>query len=78
MMTLNEFIELFCAELNERDFTPIDTSTDFHNLETWDSITALLVMVMIEEQFDIRITGDDMRNCNTIEDLYNLIKSKSQ
>lgn len=77
-MTLGEFFEHFCAELDVLDLTTIDTSTDFKKIEGWDSLNALLVIAMIEEQFDIRITGDDMRNCKTVEDLYKLIQSRLQ
>lgn len=77
-MTLAEFFEHFCAEIDVMDLTTIDTSTDFKKIEGWDSLNALLVIAMVEDQFDIRITGDDMRNCKTVEDLYQLIQSKSQ
>jgi acyl carrier protein len=31
---------------------------------------------MAAEQYDVQLKGDDMRNAQTIEDLYNTVKSK--
>ncbi len=32
---------------------------------------------MIDEEYDITIKGDDIRNSDTIEDLFNIVKSKA-
>ena len=77
-MTLDEFFKHFCEEIDVLDLTNVEPSTDFKKIEGWDSLNALLVIAMIEEKINIRITGDDMRNCKTVEDLYKLIQSKSQ
>ena len=76
MMELDKFFELFCEELDETDFTTVSTSTDFKNIREWDSLVALSIISMIDEEFEILLTGNDMMNSTSIEDLYNLVKSK--
>jgi acyl carrier protein len=76
MMTLDEFFELFCEELDEVDIESINIKTDFKNIEEWDSLVALSIIAMIDEEFEILLTGSDMMNSTTIEDLYNLILNK--
>ncbi len=76
MMTLDTFFDCFCDELDDTDVNTIDTSTDFKNIEEWDSLVALSIIAMIDEEFEILVTGSDMMRSTTIEDLYNLILSK--
>lgn len=78
MMTLDNFFEHFCAELEDVDPTIINTSTDFKNIDQWDSLIALSIIAMIDEEFEIRITGSDIIRSKTIEDLYKLIQNKLQ
>jgi acyl carrier protein len=75
-MTLNEFVARFAEEFDEtpkEDFTP---STIFKDLDEWGSLTALSIVSMVDEEYDKRITGADLRSVSTIEDLYNLIEAK--
>lgn len=38
--------------------------------------TALSVIAMIDEEYDVKIKGDDVRNSQTINDLYEIVKSR--
>ena len=75
-MTLDEFVKAFAAEFDdtpEEQFTP---ATNYKSLEEWGSLTALSIIALAMEGFEKKITGADLRACNTIEDLYNLIQTK--
>ena len=76
MMKLEEFFELFCEELDDTDLSAVSTLTDFKNIDVWDSLTALSIISMIDEEFEILLTGNDMLNSTSIEDLYTLVESK--
>ena len=76
MMQLEEFFELFCEELDDTDLSLVNTLTDFKNIDVWDSLTALSVISMIDEEFEILLTGNDLLNSTSIEDLYKLVESK--
>lgn len=54
-------------------FTP---ETKFHDLDEWTSLTALSIIAMVDDEYDVRIKGDDIRNSVTIEDLYNIVASR--
>ena len=54
-------------------FTP---ATRFRELAEWSSLTALSVMAMVDEEYDVQLNGDQMRSVQTIEELYNLVTSK--
>lgn len=77
-MTLDEFLECFLEELDVVDLKDIKTSTNFIRIPGWDSINALVIIAMIEEKFEVRLTSSDLEKSKTIEDLYNLIQDKLQ
>lgn len=76
IMELNAFIANFADQFDDTDASEIQASTEFHELEEWDSLIALAVLNMTEKKFGKRITFDDMKGCNTVEDLFNVIQSK--
>lgn len=52
------------------------SETKFKELEEWSSLTALSVIAMIDEEYDVKIKGDDVRNSQTVNDLYEIVKSR--
>ena len=76
MKSLNEFVELFAEQFDETDASEIQASTVFKELDEWSSLVALSVIAMVDEEFDVTIKGDDIRNSKTIEDLFNAVKLK--
>ena len=75
-MELKEFIENFANQFDETDASEIKAETEFRALDEWSSLIALSVIAMVDEEYDITIKGDDIRNSKTVEDLYNIVKSK--
>lgn len=50
--------------------------TKFKELEEWSSLTALSVIAMIDEEYDVKRLSDDVRNSQTVNDLYEIVKSR--
>lgn len=75
-MTLNEFVARFAEEFDETPVEQITPATEFKNLDEWGSLTALSIVSMVDEEYDKRITGADLRSVSTIEELYNLVEAK--
>lgn len=75
-MELKEFIENFADQFDDTDVSEFMAETKFKELDEWSSLIALSVIAMVDEEYDVTIKGDDIRNSNTIEDLYNIVKSK--
>lgn len=76
-MELNVFIEKFAEQFEETDACEITASTEFKNLDEWSSLIALSVIAMVDEEFEITIKGEDIRNSKTVEDLFNAVKAKA-
>jgi len=69
-MNLIEFVAAFAAEFTETPLDMFNEKVKFKELDEWDSLMALSIISMAEENFNVRITGKDLRECETIEDLY--------
>lgn len=76
-MELKNFIEKFAAQFDNTDASEFKPDTEFKALDEWSSLTALSIIAMVDEEYDITIKGDDIRNSETIEDLFNTVKSKA-
>ncbi|WP_305156536.1 acyl carrier protein [uncultured Muribaculum sp.] len=76
-MELNEFVEKFAEQFDDTDASAITASTDFKALDEWSSLIALSIIAMADEEYDVTLKGDDIRNATTIEDLFNTIKAKA-
>ena len=76
-MELNNFVQNFADQFDETDASEFKAGTVFHELDEWSSLVALSIIAMIDEEYDITIKGDEMRAAVTIEDLFNIVKSKA-
>lgn len=76
MNDIDKFIESFKEILDNPDDVTISSSTLFKDLEDWDSLTNLSLMVMVDSDFNVKLNADEIKNCNTISDLFNTIRSK--
>jgi acyl carrier protein len=75
-MVLNDFIELFAEELEDTPIENVTATTLFRELDEWSSLTALSIISMVDENFEKRLTGADLRSVETLEELYNLVLAK--
>lgn len=75
-MKLNEFIENFAEQFDDTDVSEITATTAFHDLDEWGSLTAMGVIAFVKTEYGKTLTGKEMKECVTVEDLFNLISSK--
>ena len=76
-MDIKDFIQNFADQFEETDASEITPATDFKSLDEWSSLTALSVIAMVDEEYDVTIKGDDIRNAVTVEDLFKVVESKA-
>lgn len=70
MKSLDEFVALFAEQFDDTDASEIKAETVFHELDEWSSLIGLSVIAMVDEEFDVALKGDDVKNAVTVEDLY--------
>ena len=75
-MEIKEFIEKFAEIFDDTDASALTPETKFRELDEWSSLAALGVIALADEEFDVELSGAEMRSANTIQELFNLITSK--
>lgn len=75
-MELNEFIANFAEQFDDTDASEIQVNTDFHDIDEWGSLVGMGVIAMVKTVYGKTITGKEIRECVTVEDLFNLVASK--
>lgn len=71
MMNKEKFLEILTNEL-ELD-TVLTLKSNFKELEEWDSMTAMLLIGVVSNEFDFNLTGDDIVELTTVESLIDKI-----
>lgn len=74
-MEITEFIDKFSEIFDDTDVSILSPDTKFRDLEEWSSLSALGVIALADEEFNVEISGTDIRQANTIQELYDLIKN---
>ena len=75
-MELKDFIEKFASQFPDEDPSVFTPDTDFHELDSWTSMTGLSVVAMIFHEYGVEIESMDIREADTIEDLFNTVKER--
>ncbi|MGB4655589.1 MAG: acyl carrier protein [Bacteroidales bacterium] len=75
-MTINDFINKIEDEYE--DITPGTLKPDsiFRDVFEWNSINALILIALVKTEYDVTIDANDIQNSKTINDLFEIIKSR--
>jgi acyl carrier protein len=76
-MKIELFISSFEELFDQLEDGPITAETEFKELDDWDSLMALSLIAMVDELYGLKLNGDDIRQSNTIAELFSLISQKS-
>lgn len=75
-MEIKEFVEKFGEIFDDTDVSTLSPETNFREVDEWSSLSALGVIALADEEFDVEISGSEIRQVNTIQELFDLINSK--
>jgi len=68
---LNQFISQFDDEP-----TGVTMDTDFRDIDDWDSLTALGIISMIDDEYNVKLSGEELKSSKTVMDIFNIVKTK--
>jgi acyl carrier protein len=63
------------AELLEVD--SVNAQDEITSFEAWDSLTRLSIIALVDDEYSVTISAQDILNAKTVEGLYKLIQSKN-
>lgn len=73
-MDKNQFIKQLQDQFEEPVL--LDFDSDFKSLDNYDSIVALSIISMVDDEYNVSVDGNDMKKIRSVGELYNLVKSR--
>lgn len=75
-MNRDTFIEKIETEFDELLPGTLQPETSFKDLDEWSSMHALIIIALVDTEYDVVLTGDDMAQLTTVDDLFEVVKSR--
>lgn len=76
MNTIGEFISTLETEFDELEPGALRPDTNFSDLDEWSSMHSLIIIALIDTEYEVTITGEDLMSINKVEELYDIVKSR--
>lgn len=75
-MTVGEFIQRIEMEFEDIEPGRIKPESNFREMFEWNSVNALILIAMVNTEYDVIINAEDLRASKTINDIYQIILSR--
>lgn len=75
-MNKEEFIKGFAELFEDTDPAEIVETTEFQELDEWDSLLLLSLIAYMKTNYGKNVTGKEIKTCSTVGDLFDLVESK--
>lgn len=75
-MELKEFVEKFADQFEDTDPSEITAETNYRDLDEWSSLMGMVIIAFVKTEMGKTVTGDELKACQSVEALYNLIQAK--
>ena len=75
-MEISVFVQNFELLFDEVEKGSISPETKFRDLDEWSSLIALMVIAMVDEEYNVKVSGEDIRTSETVKDLYDKVRVK--
>lgn len=69
------FIENVRKQFMDPEEVTLEMNSDFRQVDSYDSLTGMTIMVMIKDEYGIDISESDYRSKKTIQELFDFIAS---
>ena len=68
------FLEHFASIFDEVEVEELTMDPLFKDIDEWSSITALGLLAVMEEEYEVALTHNDIKKSATIRDIYNIVE----
>ena len=75
-MEIKKFVGEFAEQFEDTPVENFKAETIFRDTAEWDSLIALSIIALADDEYSVKLTGDDIRSAITINDIFNIIKAK--
>jgi len=75
-MDQQKFIDNLKEFYEEADPETVHPEANFRDINGYSSLVAFLIINLVNEEFNVDFTAEDLRRSKTIEDILTIVKSK--
>ena len=75
-MNETEFLQNFASIFDDLEVNNLTMETEFKDLDEWSSLNALSLLAVMDEEYDVKLTNNDLKNAVTVRDIYNIVNNK--
>jgi acyl carrier protein len=75
-MLLEEFIKMLEAELADIVPGTVKPETVFKQLDAWNSMQALILIAMVDSEYGVTLSAENLHDSITVSDLFSVVQSK--
>lgn len=76
-MEISTFLEQIAEQFDDLDGTALSADAAFRDIPGWCSIVALSIIAMVDEEYGVALTGDDIRQSKTIKDIFEVVHRRA-
>ncbi len=77
-LTVDKFIEKIVEEFPDIEKENLGANMKFKDHVEWDSINALVLIAMVNVEYDVTINAEELINAETINDVFLVVKKKAE
>jgi acyl carrier protein len=74
---IKTFVEKFASQFEESQLELFSPTTIFRELDEWDSMIALMIIAMVDEEYKVKLSGDEIKGSVTIQDIFDKVIAKA-
>jgi acyl carrier protein len=76
-MDIEEFIKKLEAEFEDVQQGVLHPKTNFREIDDWSSMYALIIIALIDLEYEVTVKGEDLMKIETIQELFDFVKNNS-
>lgn len=76
MININEFVKLLEEEFEDVESGLLSPEFSYRDIPDFSSMHALIIIAFIDNEYDVLLTGQELKETETVLDLFKLVSSK--
>jgi acyl carrier protein len=75
-MDIQELIDHIEVEFDELEKGTLHAKSSIRDMDGWSSMHALILIALIDNHYDVLLTGEELKNALTVKDLFDIIAKR--
>ena len=76
-MEIEDFIKNLTDQYDDVKIQDMTPETNFKAFDEYSSLIALSIIAMVDDEYGVTLKGDDLRKATTVQELFDIAKSKA-